>query len=256
MPLFVDGPPSSLQDLCDEDSSLLDVCRTEQIDASKKLRNAYVQISSDLECCFAQQHELPIWHNIDPRLKLNQVVITTSLRSWHVYLTLSLVYRDAYFGQLNDRFQAKWNEYRKLSETAKVRLREVGVGLVLDPLRKPASPALIATPANEVGGLYYFSACLVNAKNEESEPSAVASIQLSNGYAVDVQLASQHSTAIGWNIYAGASPTAIYRQNALPIDLDTDWIYYPSMPGPDHRIPDSGQKPHFYRALPRRLERG
>ena len=256
MPLLVDASPSGLQDLCDEDSSLLDVCRTEQIDASKKLQNAYVEITSDLEAFLAQQHPVGLQHCTHPRLTINHVVITKNLRCWHTYLTLSLIYRDAYFGQLNDRFRAKWTEYKHLSDTAKVRLREVGIGLVFDPLRKPNIPVLTAISANEAGGLYYFSVSLINANGEESEPSTVASIQLSDGYAVDVQLASQDSTAIGWNIYAGASPTAVYRQNQDPIDLGSDWIYYPSTPGPDLRIPESGQKPNFLRALPRRLARG
>lgn len=256
MPLFVDGLPSSVQDLCYEDSSLLDMCRTEQIDASRKLQNAYTELISDLECFFVQQHQLGGRYYAHPRLTVDHVVITGNLRSWHTYLTLSLVYRDAYFGQLNDRFRAKWTEYKSLSDTAKFRFREVGVGLVLDPLRKPNIPILTVTSANEVGGVFYFSVCLVNANGEESEPSTVVSIQLSDGYAVDVHLAAQQSTAVGWNVYAGASPAAVYRQNETPIDLGADWIYYPSMPGPDHRIPESGQKPHFYRALPRRLERG
>jgi hypothetical protein len=34
MALFTDGPPSSIEDLTNQDCGLLDVCRVEQINAS------------------------------------------------------------------------------------------------------------------------------------------------------------------------------------------------------------------------------
>jgi hypothetical protein len=256
MSLFLDGPPSSIEDLTDQDSGLLDVCRIEQIDASVKIKLAHNETGVQIESLFDQQRTFLSQYWGQPQFGLRNVVVTPTLSMWHTWHTLSLVYRDAYFNQLNDRFQAKWNEYRSLAETAKNRLREVGVALVFQPLPRPNSPVLTATPAAEVGGTFYFSATVLNAAGEESAPSPVGSIQISDGNAVDVQSASQAPNAQGWNVYAGGSPETLYRQNDAPLSTDGDWLFYPSLAAQSGQLPGKGQSPNLIQRLPRLLPRG
>ena len=54
-----------------------------------------------------------------PALRIEQVVVTPPLKRWETMHALELVYRDAYFSQLVDRYQAKWQEYAKLARDAR-----------------------------------------------------------------------------------------------------------------------------------------
>jgi len=243
--------------LTDQDSGLLDVCRIQQIDAAVKLRLAHSEIAVELESMFEQQRSVYTnYYCGQPKLNIRHLAVTPLLKMWHTWHTLSLVYRDAYFSQLNDRFQAKWNEYRGLGESARNRLREMGVGLVLDPLARPECPILTATPATETGGTFYFSVVLQNAVGEQSAPSPVESFHVLDGNAVAVSLAAQPPNAQGWSVYAGSSPEAIYLQNDSPVSLDGQWLFYPSTAVLNGPLPGRGQAPNLIRPLPRLLPRG
>jgi hypothetical protein len=256
MSLFADGPPSSIEDLTDQDSGLLDVCRVQQIDASVKLKLAHRELAVQLESLFEQQQTIYSFGYLNSQLTLRNVAVTPTLKMWHTWQALSLVYRDAYFNQLNDRFSAKWNEFRRLGDEARNRLRDLGVGIVWDPLPRPISPTLTPTPATEVGGTFYFTIALLNAAGEQSAPSPVTSIQLADGNAVELQLSNQPANARGWNAYAGTSPGEVYLQNASPISMDSQWTFFPSTAVVSGSVPGNGQAPNMIRALPRLLGRG
>jgi hypothetical protein len=256
MPLFVDGSPSSVEDLTNQDSGLLDVCRTEQIDVSVKLKLAQDEIAAQLDELFEGQRSIYSPYYGQPRLNIHHLAVTPSLKMWHTWHALGLVYRDAYFGQLNDRFQAKWNEYRKLAGEAKRRLREVGVGLVLDPLPRPGGPTLTLTPATEIGGTFYFSISVLNAAGEESASAATVALSVPDGNAVDMQISSQRQNVGGWNAYAGNSPESLHLQNSSPLGVGEDWVFYPSTALQNGQTPCDGQKPHLVRSLPRLIQRG
>jgi hypothetical protein len=256
MALFIDGSPSNIEDLTDQDSGLLDVCRIQQIDAGKKLNLAYREIGVEIESMFEQQRSVYTPYCSHPRLNIGQITITPSLKMWHTWHALSLVYRDAYFDQLNDRFQAKWNEFWAMSESAKNRLRDLGIGLVLDPLPRPAVPALTPTPGTETGGTFYFAVTLRNPAGEHSAPSSVETIQLSDGNAVEVRLSASTANARGWDVYVGNSPKTCCKQNDGQLSPDDVWLFYPSTAVLNGSLPKGGQDPNFLRALPRLLPRG
>jgi hypothetical protein len=256
MSLFADGPPSNIEDLTDNDSGLLDVCRVQQIDASIKLTLAHRELTVQLDSLFEQQRTLYSLVGSGSQLSARHVAVTPTLRMWHTWHTLSLVYRDAYFNQLNDRFSAKWNEYRRLSDEEKNRLRELGVGIVWDPIARPRGPLLSLSPATEVGGTFYFSVALLNAAGEQSSPSPVESVQLPDGNAVDIQVSDQPANAQAWNLYGGSSPDALYLQNESPIPLDGHWVFYPSTSLLNSAQPGIGQTANVTKPLPRLLSRG
>jgi hypothetical protein len=256
MALFIDGSPSNIEDLTDQDSGLLDVCRIQQIDAGRKLNLAYREIDVEIESMFEQQRSVYSPYCGHPRLRIGQIAITPPLKMWHTWHTLSLVYRDAYFDQLNDRFQAKWNEFRAMAESAKNRLRDLGIGLVLDPLPRSTPPGLTPVPATETGGTFYFAVTLRNAAGEHSAPSSVETIQLSGGNAVDVQLTGAAANATGWDVYVGSSPKTCCKQNDGLLSLGDAWSFYPSTAVLNGPLPKAGQDPNFLRALPRLLQRG
>jgi hypothetical protein len=256
MALFVDGPPSSIEDLTNQDSGLLDVCRTEQMDISVKLKLAYDEVALQLVELFEGQRSLYTPYYGQPQLDIRNLAITPSLKMWHTHHTLALVYRDAYFSQLNDRFQAKWNEYQKLARTAKCRLQEVGVGLVLDPLPRPDAPTLTLTPATEMGGTFYFSVTFLNAGGEESAAAATTSLMIPDGNALYIEISSRRTNVVWWNVYAGKTPERLSLQNGTPVMIGEDWVFYPSTAVGTGPTPGPGQKPNLVRILPRLIQRG
>ena len=139
MALFVDGPASTIGDLTDQDAGLLDVALNTGINLSTKLRLAIEEIRTDLHLWLIRPRSAlypviapePVW---GPTLRIEQIVVTPPLKRWETMHTLALVYRDAYFSQLVDRYQAKWQEYAKLTRDASESFIASGMGLVADPV--------------------------------------------------------------------------------------------------------------------------
>ncbi len=145
MALFVDGPACTIDDLTDQDSGLLDVALGTNINVTTKLRLAQEEIETDLQLWLNKPRptlEL-VWA---PTLRIGQIVVTPPLRRWETMHALALVYRDAYFSQLVDRYQAKWQEYASLAGDARESFIASGLGLVSDPVTQAAPPILAATP--------------------------------------------------------------------------------------------------------------
>jgi hypothetical protein len=68
-------------------------------------------------------------------------VVTPPLQLWHVFQTLMLVYQDAYFNQLNDRYKGKRDQFQQLAKWAMDKLIQTGIGIVADPIPQAASAA-------------------------------------------------------------------------------------------------------------------
>ena len=166
MALFADGPASTIDSLTDQDSGLLDVAQTNGINVTTKLRLAHEEIGTELQLWLLRPRptlEL-LW---GPTLRLEQVVVTAPLKRWETLRALALVYRDAYFSQLVDRYQAKWQEFLKLARDAYEEFIATGLGLVSDPIRRAQIPALGSTPGPQSGGTFYASVSWVNAEDQE-----------------------------------------------------------------------------------------
>jgi hypothetical protein len=256
MALFMDGMPSDIEDLTNQDSGLLEVCRTLQIDVSAKMKLAEDEMAADLEGMFEQQRPLITTLFVPVRRDLFHLVVTPQLKAWHTLHTLSLVYRDAYFNQLNDRFQAKWNEFRNVSQIARDRLRELGAGLVTDPIARPEPPVLTATASTQMQGTVYVAVTVVNGSSEESAPSVLGSVSSPDENGIQVQLVSRAANAQGWNVYGGSSPGALYLQSGSPLPIDQTNFLLALPLASCGKTPGMGQAPNVFRTLPRRWQRG
>jgi hypothetical protein len=258
MPLLQDGTISTIGDLVKYDSNLLDISNTEGINLTSKLESAKEEISVDLDGLF-DQAQRTLWAIAGPaRLELRHVVVTPALRLWHTFHTLSLTYRDAYYSQLNDRFQGRWKEYKAQASWARERLLQTGVGIVTDPIVRAEAPTLTATPGPETGGTFYISLSFLNAAGEEGDASTAASITVSDGNLILIEPVHAPENAVGWNVFAGVSPEMMLLQNEEPLGT-SDPYYYAASAGPGvmpARTPGTGQSPNFLRALPRLLQRG
>ena len=127
MALFVDGEISSLQDLRNHETSILDLASSEVIDLGSKLVLAQNDLAIELAGFLERNQETARWSGVQ------HVVITEALRVWHTLHTLELTYRDVANTQVIERYSAKLVLYSELARGARKRLFEGGVGLVSAP---------------------------------------------------------------------------------------------------------------------------
>src|SRR3569623_1595186 len=122
---------------------------------------------------------------------------------------LAHVYRVAYFSQLVDRYQAKWDEYTTLTRNAREILIASGLDLTGDPIRKAESPLLGTAAGAGPGGMFYASVAWVNASGQEGQASDASSITAAAGRYMTVSANGMTANAAGFNVYAGSTPDSM-----------------------------------------------
>jgi|SRR6185437_4000024 len=239
MALFTDGLPAAVEDLTALDSQLLSVASTEGIDVTQKLALAQQEIRAWLD-------ELPA--------PAGCVVVTASLRLWHSYKALELVYADAYNSQLNDRYAAKREQFRKMARTAREQLMSVGIGITVRPIPRAQSPVLSEAAGSLPDATYYVAASWVNEAGEEGECSVESSIATVSS-TFRAELVRVPPGAVGWNLYAGGDPGAMRLQNDAPIAPGAAWLQSRPVSGSGPSAA-GGQRPNYFQPAPRRIRRG
>jgi hypothetical protein len=254
MALFVEGPASTIDDLTDQDAGLLDVAVSAGINLSTKLRLAMEEIQTDLHLWLSSRWEAceVVW---DPELRVEQIVVTPPLKRWETMHTLALVYRDAYFSQLVDRYQAKWQEYAKLARDVRESFIASGLGVVHDPVQKASLPILFTTPGPQAGGTFYARATWMNAAGQEGAPSAASSLIVTDGNLMTVAMGVAPRNAAGFNVYAGTSLDATFLQNNLALPIGATFLFLPGQVT-QGKLPGDGQAPDYRRRHARTIPRG
>jgi hypothetical protein len=254
MALFIDGPANSVDGLTEEDSGLLETAQTCGINVNGKLRVAWEEMHSDLYLWLERPKGATdfVWN---PTQRVDQIVVSHPLRRWERMSALAHVYRDAYFSQLVDRYQAKWDEYTALARKAREIVVATGLDLVSDPIRKAAPPAVGEAPGAGSGGMFYASVAWLNAAGEEGQASDAASITTPPGEYMTVSAVDAPANAMGFNVYAGAAPNAMTLQNSAALAPGSA---YTSVPGATStgRRPGEGQQTQIKRRLTRTILRG
>jgi len=257
MALFVDGPVATVDLLTDYDSNVLAVSASERINLTTKLMLAHDAMYLELVRLMRRSEfytERYLWI---PHRGIENVIWSKALEIWQVYQGLALVYRDAYYSQVNDRHQARAAEYSVLANTARRELIESGLGLAASPLRRPSQPIVSLLPASEVGGTFYFSISYTNDQNQESSGSVILAVNMADGNAADLTLGLPPvPNATGWNLYAGPAPDQMFRQNDSPLVLTSDWAYLPSLALTSGFGLPTGQTADQHWPLHRFLQRG
>ncbi len=254
MALFFDGPISSLVDLIAQDSQLLNVATVEGIDVTGKIASAQEEIGLDLITLLNSLRfmDQPFW--VGPHTSLKSVVVTTSLKLWHVYRSLEMVYSDAYSSQLNDRYGAKRDQFHAAAQRAREKLSQIGIGVTSNPVPQAATPQLTAIPGSLSDGIYYVTMAWVNSTGEEGA-SAVPAVIALEASTIQVQPAAPPLTAVSWNVYSGHAPEGMVLQNDSPIPTTEIWLQTGALAQTGQR-PGSGQEPNYLKAIPRVLQRG
>ncbi len=176
MALFTDGPISCIEDLTAQDSQLLSVASVEGIDTTQKSAIAQEEVAMDLIGAL-RRNGCPghlFW--LAPQFKLDNVVVTPSLKLWHTARALELFYQDAYNNQLNDRYAGKRNQFHDLAKWAFGKLIEIGVGIAGTPVPRAAIPVLAPFTGALPDGVYYVTMAWVNRIGEEGAPATATTI--------------------------------------------------------------------------------
>jgi hypothetical protein len=215
--LLTDGSPNVTEDLRVYESAILGVANTEMIDLGAKLGLATEEIAQEV-LDFLLDHP-----GADPQsagrrgIGTADVVITRQLKRWHAVHTLAIVYRDAFNNQLNDRYQAKFREYRELSRNARAQSFHFGVGLALVPIPQAQPPVLSAVAGQIPETTYYARASWVGASGQEGAPSEMTSYGAPAGSLPVVQMIEPPAVATAFNVYLGLTPDGLTLQNAPPV---------------------------------------
>ena len=262
MALFTDTVISTLDQLAAQDTAVLDVASAEGIDATAKLALAQAELGAELIAAAARSPFSSatgsIWWPgmlLTSGLQLGSIVVTPPLHMWHTFHTLELIYRDAYYNQLNDRYLGKWNAYKDLSKWSAGLLLQTGVGIVADPVAVAQSPQLSIVAGTLSATSYFVQLSWLNSRGEEGLASQIASVVTTNNSSVQVIPPSPPANATGWNVYAGASIDSISLQNPAPMIPDQPWTV-PAGGLVSGRPPGKGQAPNYFRQLPQYLQRG
>jgi len=261
MALFTDGPACTIDDLADEDSGLLAAAEAVGINVTAKLRLAMSDVQSELENWLLRPQPVsgygtfgPVWIQAPV---IGQVVVTRELMRWEKMQTLSMVYRDAYFSQLVDRYQGKWDEYAKLTRYSRDQFVANGIGLVADPLPRAGLPVLgtMGAPTQETGGTFYACVTWVNKAGQEGAASDAGSLVVPAENLLSVMAEGAPLNAVGFNVYAGTVLAMMTLQNSGAVPLGSTFTVVPGSSA-SSQIAGTGQRPDYMKPLPRTILRG
>jgi hypothetical protein len=256
MALFLDGPAVGIDDLINEDSGLLDTALTVGINVTAKLQLAWSEVQSELETLLLRLQSAAAIGLIQPP-SIGQVVVTPDMARWEKMQALAMVYRDASYTQLIDRYKNKWDMFIKLTQAARDQFVANGIGLVNNPLPVASLPVLgtVTTTSVQAGGTFYACVSWLNAAGQEGSPSPAASITVPAENLMTVMAAGAPANAVGFNVYAGNVLAMMTLQNGAAIPVGDTFTYIPGASG-SFRLPGTGQVPDYVKALPATIMRG
>lgn len=254
MSLFTDESISTIEDLLQYESSILDLASSEGIDLSSKLRLAHKQIQTELVRFFEQESYEEIDTPEARRALVDRVVVTDPLRHWHITLALSLIFGDAAGSHLSERYIAKQREYSSLSVRAARTVAECGVGLANRPVRRAAPPLIEAIEGTLGPAIFYVRVSWVDS-DIEGEASETRTWESTEGSGLRITVHEAPPSVTGWNVYLGTSVEQTLRQNDQPLAISGEWVHTGGDLA-DGALATSGQDPDFFLRKRQILKRG
>jgi hypothetical protein len=256
MALFLDGPACTIDDLLAEDSGLLDTAQTVGINVTSKLILAMSEVQSELETLLLRLQASVTTGLVQPP-GIGQVVVTPDLARWEKMQALVMVYRDASFTQLIDRYKLKWDMFVTLTKAARDQFIANGIGLVTSPVAEASIPILgtESVTSTQSGGTYYACMAWVNAAGQQGSPSAAGSIVVPANNLMTVMAIAPPANAAGFNVYVGAALAMMTLQNSTVLPPGDTFTYIPGA-STSSQLPGTGQSPDYVKALPATIMRG
>jgi len=259
MALFTDAAVVTLDDLLQFETSLVQIASSHGINVETKIRLARDAISDKLLLWLLRAGASDPQYLNRRFLGLSTIVVTPSLQRWLCFESLSRVFAEAYNVQLNTRFQGKWTEYQQeASQAAKLAFMS-GLGIVYNPLPKPAMPLVSVQDGSAPPLAIFIETAWVDRHGNEGATSPVNGVILGGASGVAVEMAEGAvnipKAAVGWNAYAGTDEDDLTRQNNAPLSIGSTW-QLPNTGFVDGSEALGGQQPNYYIILPRISQRG
>jgi hypothetical protein len=252
MALLTDGYLTTVAELQGIDAAVLDVARVERIDVEKKLSAASLEVELRIK-------KFVLDHGLDGRIRgadgevdTSRVVATAGVKRWHALEALAMVYSDAYFSQLNDRYQAKWEHFRRESDRAKDLLFSTGIGGVSRGVKRAGQPVVTGNGFLGAEETYFISVAWRNESGVEGAPS----VPVAYTSAEMPRVSAPEGSEPGWTfqVYAGTSDGTMKRQNEVPLAPGTQWMMTLGLVAGEPM--GDGQRPEFYLRRERIWQRG
>ncbi|MBV8846155.1 MAG: hypothetical protein JO307_25390 [Bryobacterales bacterium] len=254
--LLTDGRPNNIEDLRVYGSSILDLASTEKIELDAKLDLALTEIKEDvLDVLLDHTRSSDPQSTIRRTIGVSDVVITPQMKRWHAVHTLEVVYRDAFNNQLNNRYQAQFEQYHELSKNAREHTLRFGIGMALLPI-PIAQPPLFSYVAGLIPATtYYVRVSWVGTGGKEGMPSCETTYDAPAGSLPVITAVHPPPVAAGFNVYMSLAAGCERLQNAAPIPLGSSF----TLPGTglvNGTVVGNGQIPDTYVIGGRTLRRG
>lgn len=222
MALLIDGSWCEVEELQAYDGSATSVAAEEGIDLGAKMALSEAWITDRVDDFL--RWESNCGQSVYPQsgLSVDHAVVDERLKRWHLAHTLALLYRDAAFSQVNERYQKKWEAFEKDAAERKAEYFLSGVPYVGSPLRKPAAPTVTVTAGYQPEAAYFVATTQVDPRGDESAHSDVVSVQAAAGNGLTVA-ANGVADSNGWNVYMADSDGVLRRQNDAQLDANAVW---------------------------------
>jgi hypothetical protein len=244
--LLTDGDLNDTEALRAYESAILNVANTEAIELDAKLQLATEEISEEiLGVLLDHTRASDPQSTIRRTMGVSDVVVTPQMKRWHALHTLEVVYRDAFNNQLNDRYQAKFEEYHELSKNARDRTFRFGIGLALNPIPKAQTPMFSFAPGEIAATTYFAQVSWVSAGGQTGAPSDLTTYDAPTASLPVVTGVTPPASAAGFYVYMGLTLDTVTLQNSSPILVGTSF----TLPGTGlvgGVAPGSGQAADIY----------
>ena len=228
MALLVDGSWCEPDELQAYDGSATNVAAEEGIDLSAKMALSEAWITDKVDDFLRWESNYGPGGCAQCGLSVKNAVVDDRLKRWHLTNTLALLYRDASFSQVNDRFQKKCSAYETDAARFKDAYFNSGVPYASNPVRRPAAPTVTVTAGHLAAAAYFVATSQVDVCGNESALSDITSTQASDGNVITV-VTNGVAAGSRWNVYAADNNGVMRRQNDVPMEIGVAWT-----------IPDTG----------------
>jgi hypothetical protein len=223
MALITDSGLIDIRDLLPFENDLLETADKERVELSAKTGLAVEEVRHQVEIEL-DRAGMEATSAGTAGFGLRNVVVTDTLRWWMHCHALYLIYLEAYGHQLNERFKAKQLLYAERAAKAKDTYLERGVGVVGNPLPRPAAPAIAAAPGTLAAANYYVAVSWVGANGRQSGLSPLTTFSANGLNTMSVNPNVAPGAATGWHVYVGSTAENLARQSLAPIAPGQVWV--------------------------------
>jgi len=219
--LLVDGSWCELDDLQNYDGSATSVATEEGIDLTGKMSLSEAWITDRVDAFL--QWETGMGMQAATSLTAQNAVVDERLKRWHLANVLSMLYRDASFSQVNDRFEKKAKAFEQDAVQRKAEYFQAGVSYVGSPVRSPIAPTVTVVVGVQPAAAYSIAIPRVDPAGRESALSEATEVEAvaGNGFVVS---ANGLAASERWNVYATAGDGPMLKQNGDLLNASATWM--------------------------------